>query len=27
MFTGIVQAVAKIVDVTDQKGIRTFVID
>jgi riboflavin synthase len=27
MFTGIVQAVAEIVDVTDQRGIRTFVID
>ncbi len=27
MFTGIVQAVAEIVDVTDQRGIRTFVIE
>ncbi len=27
MFTGIVQSIAKIVDVTDKNGIRTFVID
>ncbi|WP_028671653.1 riboflavin synthase [Saccharospirillum impatiens] len=27
MFTGIVQAVAKIVEVTDKNGIRTFIID
>lgn len=27
MFTGIIQSIAKIVDVTDQNGIRTFVID
>ncbi|MDF2391094.1 riboflavin synthase subunit alpha [Aeromonas sp. 2MA4] len=27
MFTGIVKAVAKIVDVTEQNGIRTFIID
>jgi riboflavin synthase len=27
MFTGIVQSIAKIVDVTDKNGIRTFIID
>jgi riboflavin synthase alpha subunit len=27
MFTGIVQSIAKIADVTDKNGIRTFVID
>jgi riboflavin synthase len=27
MFTGIIQSIAKIIDITDEKGIRTFVID
>ena len=27
MFTGIVQSIAKIADVTDKNGIRTFIID